>query len=401
METSITLNASSSVIVAEGRRRSPFGLWSWIVLGIVAFASLTVAVLSFALTRPVAIPSGATVQFSITPSWFTRLPEATKARVPADMRALLDTSGSWPVVIGLYREERAWKWYAVLPRWASQGTLPTAERAGLVKTVGVATGETQPFIYGRHLSWHGAWPKPFAFRLEGALLAELVGLGSDSPWPIVTGRFDGNLIRTDLAASFTEELPPLIDADVSLNIAPLIASGGVGSQKLLEGLLASHKNIDMPELSQWSAWLGPDGEVSQSQFVFAQDVSASQAGALLGAHGFSARRVVELPDNSLGIERVAPFATSTDELLGSRVNPQGEEVELGHRLLRVSKSGGGEVVFEALHACDRRFHAPIALLSREAIQTIAGRFGLPITLPDGEHLYIGSIGKKLGFCVSK
>lgn len=399
MESDITLNAPSSVILAEGKRRSPFGFWTWIALGLCAFFLFLLGAFWLALSRDVKIPTAPSALISISPGKLKTASPKLVAALPSDLRSILKTDSNWPITIGFYKQASGWSWFAVMPRWMEHGQATIQDTAGLTKVVGALTETTKSFSYTDQFAWHGLLTNPLAFQIDPSFLAELVGLSPENDWPSVTGRLEDDLLITDLPSKALSDQNALKGGDISINMGTLLADDPV-SNKFTQSLSNLYRNLGLPTPLQWSVWLHTDGKVAQSQVIFSEKLSAPQASALLGAHGFSMRRIVQLPDESLGVERVAPYATSTADLVGRRSNPHGEEIELTEQSLRVTQPNTHEPIFEAVPNCGPFFKDPSLLLSSQALELLLSAQGAVIDIPKDFIFYAGRAKNRLALCIS-
>ena len=351
MGETVVFGKASSFLLAEGKRGLPKAAWfalSGLVLGL---AAAVLGILWFYLSRPLPIPASPVLLLSGSPSFLKTLPISGNTLPPV----LQHSNSKWPAIVGIYFDEGLWKYFVIGPNWMFNG-LPKEQtvHAGLASIYypdRIPT-QTRNDTYTKQFTWGGFPSASFAFLLEPKLLFTDTGADSSAEGSI-QGKLRNGILETNVPFQAKNQAPiALKTADFALQIPP---DGNMNGSLYEVIRRLSNGRLDLtesPRLSEFHIWFDDQGRPANTIYTFSNDLTETDAANLLGSYGFSSTRTIILPDGTASTERIALTATTTDPLFGTRIDEQGEELDLTKRELRVNAGDSHSVEYPVKSACE-------------------------------------------------
>ncbi len=278
--------------------------------------------------------------------------------LPLSWQKALDTSSSWPVLLGAGLGPNGWEWFAVVPRWRYADGIATTS-AGLTRIFHDqdVVQPTSRVSYGAVLS---TWLHAPRADAVGQFALNAISTSSS----LITFSYHDHIVRTSLA--FEKHLSPFIPrrADVSLDLSSLT---GLAREEALAALpipgftrFASLKELHLV--------FGEHGSPEEVQIVHTESLDATKTTQILAGFGITAKRVIQLGDGTLATELTTPSGDMTQPV---HINTH-DTLLVQDREIRYGSST--EPLPSLSLACN---DAPVAgRLSPNALQKLAQSIGL-------------------------
>jgi hypothetical protein len=308
MENEININTpAESVIAAYGTSSSHRLMPLFIGIGALLLSLLLGWGFFWILAGPLRLPaqtaflgiaSPRTLQDQLSPERRSSLPEAWRLQT--------EHASRWPILFGAYREEDAWQFFVIGPRWSladRDGLLIEKSRATALITNRLSASTTETTTYFSW--WWKTIRRPYAFaQLE--IHPHVLSSSFFPPTETIEGILYRDRLMTNLAPSAVTAMADSPPGDVFLRFNP--ATTGTARTALLQSLDLNDDRFSLANLSPQSLNLryNASGTISRIQFTIPEAMSSSTKRSLLAALGFSKKVILSLPDGSLLAERQLP-----------------------------------------------------------------------------------------------
>lgn len=369
MHRDIVTNGASNIILAEGRSRGFWGTWKAAALGVLAGFAILFGWFVWQLSQPLPLPEGTVFYAVATSKDADALPASVHAGLPQDWASAIDTRSAWPVIVGLYQNDEGTFSFVTTPWWKPPQTEKTFRHtSGFASTL---TDTDVPVVSGPSYGWYvfTAW------RAKSITLSvradRLVGASPDDQPTWITATVRDDLLVSDLPVGEAPDRS-LASGDVSWHMPP----GGTEFLKRSEPLPylpPTDRLHRLPDLTRVDVWLETSTQPLVTRLEFERPLTEDEAGILLGAYGFTVRRLVRLPDGSTAFEHVEPAPANGASLFGQTVDESGRVADISGAMFTLTSTGTQLGLTEAAPCLG---HRPWMRLSDRIVSILAERIGL-------------------------
>ena len=326
--------STDSALFEYGKR--PFLSKAWINTVVISAAVLLMGALCWiALRTTFIIPNNTALLLSVPPQRVSsNLTLQQRQLLPETWQAAIQTPSRWPVVLGAYRDETSWHYFAFMPRWLKHPAILTQKTSALFVLLSAeplpASGRT--LRYTDNLSWWLAHPFAELTLWADPQQALIDNTSADNgSWsiPAFTATYAHHQLVTDIPFDVPTAPPTLSQADISLALPSATQDTAMRHAILSQIEVGDTHLADLePTPSKIDLWLDAQLRTQELRLTYQDPIPVNLAKTLLDGFGITESHPTKLPDGTVITERTSLEATSTQRLIGKRTTSLNQPLDL-------------------------------------------------------------------------